>query len=109
MKYFCSNCERDGSCYHEFQRGKWDGSSHWKADSVLIHDDMMRETGLDLLLTECIPGYNPWGPTEVSLAQWEAVRMRAQQTGGTAAAAADEADEWVRADGATAVFSILGI
>ena len=108
MKYFCRDHERDGSCYHEFQRGRWDGASHWKADSICIHDDVMIQTGLDALLGECIPNYNPWGPTAVSLAQWEEICRCAKQAGGASAQAVLEADEWVRAAEMTA-FTILGI
>lgn len=109
MKVFCRDDERYGTCYHEFQRGEWDGCTHWCADSLCIHDDRMIETGLDVLLAECIPGYDPWGLTAVSLVQWEEVVRRAERIGGERAEAVREADEWVRADVAMTGFVILGI
>ena len=109
MKYFCRDHEREGTCYHEFQRGKWDGSSHWKADSLCIHDDVMIEIGLDALLARCIPGYDPWGPTAVLLAQWNEVCRLSKQSGGPVAEAMVEADRWVRADAGMTEFTILGI
>lgn len=33
MKYFVTDRERDGTCYHEFYKGRWDGKTFWKEDS----------------------------------------------------------------------------
>jgi hypothetical protein len=29
MKYFVTNKERQGTCYHEFYKGKWDEKTFW--------------------------------------------------------------------------------
>ena len=34
MRFFCVESERKGTCYHEFQKGKWDEKTVWKADSL---------------------------------------------------------------------------
>ena len=39
MKYFVYNNQRDGTCYHEFYKGKWDGKTFWKDDSICIDDN----------------------------------------------------------------------
>ena len=41
MKYFCTEQERQGTCYHEFFKGKWDNKTFWKEDSLLLDDDNM--------------------------------------------------------------------
>lgn len=33
MKYCCTELDRKGTCYHEFQKGKFKGS-FWKEDSL---------------------------------------------------------------------------
>ena len=49
MKFFCTELERKGTCYHEFQKGKWDGKTFWKTDSLLLHDNIMCEVKLHKL------------------------------------------------------------
>ena len=41
MKYFVTDRERDGTCYHEFYKGRWDGKTFWKEDSISLHDNIM--------------------------------------------------------------------
>ena len=41
MKYFCTEDKRVGTCYHEFQKGKWDEHTFWKEDSLLLSDDVL--------------------------------------------------------------------
>jgi hypothetical protein len=54
--------ELDGTCYDEFIPGKWLGK-HWNPTSVYIDDDAF---GLIAwLFEERVPGFNPYGPTEI--------------------------------------------
>lgn len=111
MKHFITPPQRQGTCYHEFWRGKWDGKSFWAADSILLHDDVMDECpDFPKALLAVIPGYAPFGVTEVTRPQWEAVGRLADAAGGTKKELYDEADAWAREVFRTLdCFTILGI
>ena len=112
MKYFVTGQERAGTCYHEFMKGKWDGVSFWKEDSICLHDDILYESGgFEKAIAAAAPSYNPWGATEISRRQWEEI--------GKLVAAGDdekcrelyrEADDWAQdVFPAFECFTILGI
>jgi len=94
MKYFCKNQERDGTCYHEWIAGTWDGKTVWQEDSLYIHDDVLLETGLDALFFETIPRFDGCGITAVTAEDWKKARERAEQIGGITAEAFAEAEAW---------------
>ena len=74
MKYFVENSGRKGTCYHEFYKGKWDGATFRKDDSVFLHDDTLDQCGgLVEALMLIIPSYDRYGPTEVFAADWEKI------------------------------------
>ena len=58
MKYFCYVSDRVGTCYHEFYKGKWDGKTFWKSDSILLHDDTLEELQLYKAFTAVLPDYD---------------------------------------------------
>lgn len=71
MKYFVRNSERESTCYHEFYKGKWDGKTFWKDDSLSLHDDIMfKNQGFIDAIVEVIPTYDPFGETEISFEAW---------------------------------------
>lgn len=74
MKYFIKDKDRKGTCYYEFYKGKWDGESFWKTDSILLQDDIVfqNEEFIDAIL-EVVPSYNPFGETEISNVEWKAI------------------------------------
>ena len=111
MKHFVTAAQRQGTCYHEFWRGKWDGVSFWAADSILLHDDILDECrGFAEALLAVIPTYASFGVTEVSRPQWEAVGALVGAMGGSAAELYREADVWAKEVFRThACFTILGI
>lgn len=110
MKYFCTETEREGTCYHEFQKGKWDGCTFWKENSLLLHDDMFGELKLGKLFKMVIPEYDSYGNTEVTKAVWADVCQRAAVMAGEVQAAIQEADVWVQENFETEeVFYILGL
>ena len=41
MKYFVFDHERKNTVYHEFQKGRFDGHTFWKSDSISISDDLL--------------------------------------------------------------------
>ncbi len=110
MKYFILSSERRGSCYYEFYKGKWDGKTFWKSDSICLHDDVMYNLNIDKILVSVLPNYDPFGETEVMYQQWKKILEQAQIIGGDTYAAILEADQWV-ADTFTEynVFTILGL
>ena len=110
MKYFYLDEEREGTCYHEFQKGKWDGQSFWRYDSLLIHDDIIYALQLDSFLLSVIPTYDVYGETEINKASWNEIYNKALLLGGEIMNAIKEADKWVQKTFETEeVFTILGI
>lgn len=110
MKYFCTEKERKGTCYHEFQKGRWDGKTFWKEDSLLLDDDIHWQLGLGKLFKELLPHYDAYAETEVSRRQWDAIIQRARESGGELQIAIEEADTWIRKElGAEECFTILGM
>lgn len=82
MNYFVTNDERIGTCYHEFFKGKWDGETFWKEDSLCLDDDLLCECrAFGNAILSVIPSYSPFGITEISPEQWEAInRLRRMET-----------------------------
>lgn len=110
LKYFCTEEKREGTCYHEFQKGKWDEHTFWKEDSLLISDDMLAELKLAGLFRNAIPGYDPYGPAEVNKEQWSVLLELAKESGGACQEALQEADAWAQECFAgEEFFTILGI
>lgn len=96
MKYFCYAKDRSGSAYHEFYKGKWDHTSFWKSDSILLHDDTLEALGLCTVLAEVLPGYDRHGVTELNQSQWESILDHASQLNTEAKIALTEAEAWAK-------------
>lgn len=110
MKYFCTEEERKGTCYHEFQQGKWDGKTFWKEDSLLMEDDVCWNLGFGKLLKETLPDYDPYANIEVTQVQWDEICQKVAALGGELAEAVGEADTWVHENFLThEAFTILGL
>lgn len=95
MKYFCTESERIGTCYHEFYKGKFDGVDFWKADSLLIHEDIHYAIKFEELIRFVITKYNPVGETEVTQEEWNMIYNEAFIRGGELRDAIFEANSWV--------------
>ncbi len=110
MKYFCFDHERKGTCYHEFYKGKFDGFSFWKNDSLFIHDDIHYELGMKDLFLSVIPEYNDCGEIEVNMDQWNRIKYNAFYIGGHLYQAILEADIWVQETFLNcSVFTMIGM
>lgn len=111
MEYFCCVDKREGTCYHEFYRGKWDGIDFWNVNSVLLHDDMMEKTELYKAFQASIPSYYYFGETEVTKEEWHlVVEYTEKHLEKAAQAALEEIKDWVNEALETeGVFTILGI
>ncbi|MBQ3599941.1 MAG: hypothetical protein II992_01905 [Lachnospiraceae bacterium] len=110
MKFFCTELERKGTCYHEFQKGKWDGKTFWKTDSLLLHDDIMCEVKLHKLFREVDSEYDDYGETEIDKEKWYKIFHIANAIGGDVKIAIDEANIWAEEVFKTEeMFTILGL
>ena len=97
MKYFIKDKDRKGTCYYEFYKGKWDGESFWKTDSILLHDDIVfqNEEFIDAIL-KVVPSYNPFGEIEISNVEWKAIGQFIELKSTTVREIYFEADEWLQ-------------
>ncbi len=111
MKYFVENSGRKGTCYHEFYKGKWDGATFRKDDSVFLHDDTLDQCGgLVEALMLIIPSYDRYGPTEVFAVDWEKIGKAIRHSDKSSAELYEEASEWAAEIFKTEeCFTILGI
>lgn len=111
MKYFMNESEREDTAFHEFYRGKWDGKSFWRKDSILLHDDVLVEhKGFYKALYKAIPEYDRYDCVEVLADSWAEVRNFIPEEDCESIELYEEADMWAQAvlkeDGC---FFILGL
>lgn len=100
---------RGGTCYFEFQRGRFRGK-HWLERSVFLHIDQFDRLKLPELFSEVLSQFNYCGVTEVRPTQYEALKALAMARGGETAALFRELDHWVQDCFFTEnVFTICGI
>lgn len=111
IKYFVIDSKRQGTCYHEFYKGKWDGITFWKKDSLSLHDDVLCEcAGFAEAILAVIPSYGPFGITEISYSQWKEIGQMMEEKDQKAKELYQEADEWAKKVFETYDrFTILGI
>lgn len=96
MKYFVIDQERKNTVYHEFQKGKFDGHTFWKTDSISLSDDILVTLGIEGLFANVIPNYNSYCEFEVDKELWNDIKRKAQEIGGEVFVCILEADEWVQ-------------
>ena len=109
MKYYCTNSTKKGTCYHEFQKGKFEGS-FWHEDSLLLHDDILIHLNLKNLFMSIIPHYNSYNETEVTPNDWKEIYIKACEIGGETKVVIEELNSWAEATFIShGLFTILGI
>lgn len=109
MKYCCYMSQRDGTCYHEFQKGEFLGQ-YWSEDSLLIHDVTLHRIELNRLFRSAIPTYDIYSATRVTREDWDKVYDKAQELGGEILEAVEEIDAWAEETFEEYdCFSIIGI
>ena len=96
MKYFVFDQERKNTVYHEFQKGKFDGHTFWRTDSISLSDDILVTLGIESLFASVIPNYNSYSEFEVDKQLWNTIKRKAQEIGGETFLCILEADEWVQ-------------
>ena len=112
MKYFVFDYQRDGSCYHEFYKGKWDGKTFWKSDSIFLDDDfLLLVDGFVNTIIDVVPYYDPYDETEISIDQWKKIGEQIKEKDVKSQEVYYEADRWLRDEVFTKhkCFTILGI
>ena len=77
MRYFIPASERQGSCYFEFQPGRWRGRC-WLPGSILLADERWEALRLTELFGGVLPEFDYFGVTPVSRGQWERIAARSQ-------------------------------
>lgn len=96
MKYFVTEQERSGTCYHEFYKGAWDGSTFWRADSLLLHDDVLCEhRGFWETIAKVVPAYDTYGETRITHEDWQKIGALIRKRDAGSRALYAEADAWL--------------
>lgn len=112
MKYFVDEEKRKASHstgYFEFQQGKYHNRC-WLPDSISIHMDDFDDLHLYELIASVVPAFNYYGLTEITVQDWDNILHKARSAGGDAAAAMNEANQWVQTVFLKeSVFTICGI
>ena len=110
MKYFIYDHERINTGYHEFQKGRFDGQTFWKNDSISLSDDLLVSLNLESLLVNVIPNYTTYSEFEIDTKLWNEIMLKAQQIGGEVLDCILEANEWVKNTYLEYdVFTIIGV
>lgn len=110
MKYFVFDHERKNTVYHEFQKGRFDGHTFWKSDSISLSDDLLVALEIEELFANVIPNYNSYSEFEIDRELWKHIMQKAQQIGGEVLICILEADEWVKSTFLEYdVFTLIGV
>ncbi|MBE5859147.1 MAG: hypothetical protein E7301_03350 [Butyrivibrio sp.] len=97
MKFFVTNDERKGTCYHEFFSGSWDEQSFWNDESIYLDDDILiMNLGFYEALKNAVPTYDRYHGTAFSMEDWENVRKYIPDSDITSLELYAEADVWVQ-------------
>ena len=109
MKYCCLNNQRTGSCYFEFQIGKFRGQN-WRDDSLCLHEETFDRLNLYQVFAEAIPEFNYFGITEIDREKWGQIILTAHRIGGEVEEVIDEIDSWASSIlPATGIMTLIGI
>lgn len=97
MKYFCSNHERNGSSYHEYQLGTVENHEYWLNDSLYLSAEISRTLGLDDILFLFIKNYDPYSASRYTVTKgiWEKIVSLANTKDDDLKAAIAEMTPWV--------------
>ena len=111
MKHCILEYQREGTCFHEFQKGKFDGKTFWKSNSLLLSDDKLMEC-MEFIEKICavIPEYNPYDVTEVIPEQWKQIEKKMKNVQGLSKEVFWEIDKWAKKTFETyECFTIIGL
>ncbi len=107
--YFKLIHEIEGTFYHEFKLGKYEGK-HWNDKSLYIDDGKIQSIGLFKIFEDNINNYNYFGPTKINYKQWEKVLDSCKNYSDDVQNSIYEIKEWVEYSLAKyKCFTMLGI
>lgn len=113
MKYFWTEAERKRrltTCCFEFQKGRFDGKTFWKSDSLYLHADIFDKSELFDVFGKALNGFNYYGANEVTADEWRILLNMSKKLGEVSAEIISELEPWGEENFKTyKVFSILGI
>lgn len=93
MSYCCSNNQRTGSCYFEFQKGKFSGK-YWLDSSICLCADIFDSLNLYQVFAKTVPEFDYYGITEIDSENWSQIKSSADMMGGAVKDAIAEIDLW---------------
>lgn len=109
MKYCCTNVQRVGSCYFEFQKGKF-ADKHWITTSLYLSADIFDDLNLFQIFSEAIPDFDYYGITQIDKEKWEQLKLIVNRVGGIVKDVVTEIDLWAISVYPTeSVITVLGI
>ncbi len=109
MKYCCTNSQRKGTCYFEFQKGRFN-DKHWLSDSLCLDADIFDDLSLYELFSKVLPEFDYYGITEIDKEKWKQIKLESEVIGGTVKDVIDEIDLWINLAFSTIdTITILGI
>ena len=113
MKFCVLNDEREGTCYHEFYKGRWDEDKleFWRDDSIYVHDNIFWEyPELSDVFKEVVPSYDPFEMIEFSQDDWKKIGLIVKGKKQDTQDFYNELNDWVQPVlQEYGVFTILGI
>ena len=109
VEYCCLNNQRSGTCYFEFQKGKFDDKFLFD-NSIYLHADTFDSLNLYQVFAKTVPEFAYYGITEIDREKWKHLKLTADEIGGSTKCVFDEIDSWVNLFLPTEeVITILGI
>lgn len=93
MNYCCTNHQREGSCYFEFQRGRFT-HQYWLDRSLYLSLDVFDQFEIGKLFLKAIPDFDSFGITKITCEGWQTLMTAAENT--TAKPVFDELNPWVQ-------------
>jgi hypothetical protein len=109
VKYCCLNNQRIGSCYFEFQKGKF-SDKYWLDSSICLSADIFDSLNLYQVFVKIVSEFDYYGITEINREEWKQIKLTADIIGGIAKDVITEIDSWANGFLSTGnVITFLGI
>ncbi len=93
MKYFVLPKNLTGTCYHEFQTGKYK-NLHFDKTSIYLPERIMDEYKFGEFLSRVVPKYNYFGPSIVTKDVWEKILTESEKEDDTIQEIIEEMRVW---------------